>query len=125
MGIVRGRNPRTDPVAALEAWLDAARISTGPLLREVDRGGRVGNGRLSDRSVARIVKGAAARVGIDPGSVAGHSLRAGLATSAAAAGAPERSIMRTTGHRSEATLRRYIRAATVFEDSASRYLADL
>ncbi len=125
IGIVRGRHPLTDPVAALADWRAAAGIEAGPLFRAVDRGGRVGEARLSDRAVARILKGAAARIGIDPASVSGHSLRAGLATSAAAAGAPERVIMRTTGHRSEAMVRRYIRAGSLFAESASRYLGEL
>ena len=125
IGIVRGRHPLTDAVAALAEWLEAAGIEEGPIFREVDRGDRVGSERLSDRAVARIVKGAAGRVGIDPATVSGHSLRSGLATSAAAAGAPERAIMRTTGHRSEAMVRKYIRAGSVFTDSASRYLSGL
>ena len=125
IGIVRGRHPLTDPVAALADWLAAAGIEEGPIFREVDRGNRVGTARLSDRAVARIAKGAAERVGIDPATVSGHSLRSGLATSAAAAGAPERTIMRTTGHRSEAMVRRYIRAGSVFTESASRYLTEL
>jgi site-specific recombinase XerD len=122
IGIVRGHHPLTDAVAALSEWREAAGIEEGPIFREVDRGDRVGLSRLSDRAVARIVKGAAARVGIDPATVSGHSLRAGLATSAATAGAPERAIMRTTGHRSEAMVRRYIRSGSVFIESASRYL---
>ena len=123
IGIVRGaRGPLTDPVAAIEDWRAAAGIESGPLFREVDRAGRVGAGRLSDRAVARIVKRSAARVGIDPERVSGHSLRAGLATSAAAAGAPERVIMSTTGHRSVTMVRRYIRQGSKYVESASRYL---
>ena len=68
---------------------------------------------------------AAERVGIDPATVSGHSLRSGLATSAAAAGAPERAIMRTIGHRSEAMVRRYIRAGSIFTESAGQYLKEL
>ena len=100
IGIARGRHAPTDPVAALADWRTAAAIDVGRIFREVDRGDRVGAARLSDRAVARIVKSAAERVGIDTALVSGHSLRSGLATSAAAAGAPERVIMRTTGHRS-------------------------
>jgi len=125
IGIVRGRHPLTDAVAALAEWVEAAGIEEGPIFREVDRGDRVGSERLSDRAVARIVKGAAGRVGIDPATVSGHSLRSGLATSAAAAGAPERAIMRTTGHRSEAMVRRYIRAGSIFTESAGQYLKEL
>jgi site-specific recombinase XerD len=125
IGLVRGRHPMTDVVAAVTDWRAVAGIDAGPLFREVDRGGRVGRERLSDRAVSRIVKAAAARIGIDPESVSGHSLRSGLATSAGAAGAPERMIMRTTGHRSEAMVRRYIQAGNIFTESASQYLKEL
>jgi site-specific recombinase XerD len=123
VGIVHGSHrPLTDPVAAVRDWREAAGIDAGPLFRSVDRAGRVGESRLSDRAVARIVKTAAARIGIDAGLVSGHSLRAGLATSAAAAGAPERAIMATTGHRSTATVRRYIRQGSKYIESSSRNL---
>ena len=125
VGILRGRHPLTDPVAAVANWRDAAGVEEGPLFRPVGRDGVVGTERLSDRAVARIVKASAARIGLDPASVAGHSLRAGLATSAAAAGASERTIMATTGHRSEGMVRRYIRAGSLFAESAGRYLPEL
>jgi site-specific recombinase XerD len=125
IGILRGRHPLTDPVAALAEWREAAGIIGGPIFREVDRGDRVGSGRLSDRAVARIVKIAAERIGIDPATVSGHSLRAGLATSVAKAGATERMIMKTTRHRSEAMVRRYIQSGTIFEDSAGHFLTKL
>jgi integrase len=51
--------------------------------------------------------------------LAGHSLRAGLATAAAAAGVPERAIMAQTGHRSLATLRKYIREGSLFLENAA------
>jgi integrase len=70
------------PVAALRAWLDAAGLTTGPVFRSIRKGGKV-SGRLTDRSVAKIVKSHAARVGLDPALFAGHSLRAGFLTSAA------------------------------------------
>jgi integrase len=72
--------------------------------------------------VARIIQRAAQRAGLDPHRYAGHSLRAGLATAAAAAGAPERAIMAQTGHRSVTTLRGYIRRGTLFEENAAGYL---
>ena len=50
---------------------------------------------------------------------AGHSLRAGLATSAAASGKSEHAIMNQTGHRSLPTLRRYIREGNLFRDNAA------
>ena len=100
------------------------RQNPAPVLRAVEGGAEV-TVSINGRAVARIVKGAAARVGIDSSSVSGHSLRGGLATSAARAGAPERIIMRTTGHRSEAMVRRYIEAGNLFDESASRFLREL
>lgn len=125
IGLVRGRHPMTDVVAAVAGWRAASGVDAGSLFREVDRGGRVGRERLSDRAVSRIVKAAAARIGIDPQTVSGHSLRSGLATSAAKAGAPERMIMRTTGHQSEAMVRRYIQEGNIYTESAGRFLNEL
>jgi integrase len=88
----------------------------------VDRHGRLGDGRLGDRAAAEVVKRAAKRAGLDPALYAGHSLRAGHATSAAAGGAPERAIMRQTGHRSLQTLRGYIRSGTIWRENAAAYL---
>ena len=99
--------------------------STVILPWRADRAERVSPSDLSDKAVSRIGKGAAERIGIDPALVSGHSLRAGLATSAAAAGAPERATMNTTGHRSTTMVRRYIRLGSAFIDSASRYLLTL
>jgi integrase len=65
-----------------------------------------------------VVKKRIAKAGI-PGDYAGHSLRAGLATAAAAAGVPERAIMAQTGHRSLATLRKYIREGSLFLENAA------
>ena len=98
----------------MEKWVEVAGILTGPLFRPVNRHGQVGLGRLSDKSVALIVKRCADSAGLDPALYAGHSLRAGLATSAARNGASERAIMRQTGHKSESMVRRYIRDGEVF-----------
>jgi integrase len=83
------------------------------------KGDRVGATRLRDRPVARLVKRAAMSIGLDPAVVSGHSLRAGLATSAARAGKSERAIAKQTGHRSMVMLRRYIRDAELFSDNAA------
>lgn len=121
IGIPWGSHPETCPVRALRRWRERGGIIEGPLWRRVDRHDNVLPGRLSDRAVALIVKRAAARGGLDPEVLAGHSLRSGLATSAAAGGAPERAIMRQTGHRSVQMVRRYIRAGTLFEENAAAY----
>lgn len=88
------------PVTLLQAWRGALEAPSGPLFRSIDRWGKVGAQPLSGRSVARIVKAAAKRVGIDPGRVAGHSLRAGFVTSALAAGVSPTDVCRQTHHRS-------------------------
>jgi integrase len=69
--------------------------------------------------VARIVQRAAKRAGLDPSRYAGHSLRAGLATTAAAAGVEERVIAQQTGHKSMTVLRRYIRHGELFRQNAA------
>ncbi len=103
----------TATCAALDAWLAAAPITSGRLFRSVDRHGRIGEA-LSDKAVALIVKQRAAAAGLDPALFSGHSLRAGMITSAAAAGAADRDIQRQSRHKSAAVMQRYIRPASVF-----------
>ena len=119
VGVPYGSRRETCPVRSLRHWLELSDISDGPIFRPVGKGGSVGESRLSDRSIALIVQRAAKRAGLDPAAFSGHSLRAGLATAAAAAGVSEHDIARTTGHRSIAVLRRYVRTATVFERNAA------
>lgn len=105
------------PVAALTAWLTAAGITSGPVFRSIRKGGKVGE-RLTDRSVANIVKHHAERVGLEPALFAGHSLRSGFLTSAAARGASLFKMMDQSRHRSVETLRGYVRDAEIFKDHA-------
>src|SRR5439155_22610860 len=69
IGIVRGSI--ACPVAAVQAWRNAAGITTGPLFRSIRKGGKVGN-RLTDQIVGDIVKVHAKRVGLDATLLAGH-----------------------------------------------------
>jgi integrase len=96
-----------------------AAISSGPLFRSLNRHGQIQPRRLSGIDVARVTKKLAARAGLDAAKYAGHSLRAGHATSAAIAGASERSIMRQTGHRSVQMVRRYIRDGSLFRENSA------
>ena len=118
IGIPRGSTPETCPLRALRAWMEAANITEGPLFRSVNRHGHIG-GRLSAKHVAISVKQAAAAVSLDAKSFAGHSLRAGLVTSAAIHGRSDRSIMNQTGHQSVAMVQRYVRDAQLFRDNAA------
>ena len=106
------------PVMALQAWLQAAQITEGPLFRSIRRGGHVQAERLTDRSVANIVKVHAERVGLDPALFSGHSLRAGFLTSAARRGASLFKMMATSRHRSTDTLTAYVRDQELFKDHA-------
>ena len=66
--------------------LDAAGHRAGPMFRRVRRGAVVGNERIADRSLRRIIARRAADAGVE-GRISGHSLRVGAAQSLAAAGA--------------------------------------
>jgi len=99
------------PVRALRAWLDAAGIREGRVFRSLARG-RLGKS-LSDRSVANIVKRATAAAGLD-GDYSGHSLRAGLATSAARAGKHDRDILNQGRWSTHTMLATYVRDARLF-----------
>ena len=107
------------PVAALDAWLQASGVSEGAIFRPVDRHGRVHNVRLSGEAVSIIMRERAAAGGLDQTGYSGHSLRAGLATSAAQAGVPTWRIRQQTRHASDAMLSRYIREGELFSDNAA------
>ena len=119
IGIPYGSNPETCPVRTIQAWTEQAGIAAGPLFRSINRHGQVQAGRLSPVDVARVVKKLALRAGLDPAKYAGHSLRAGHATSAAIAGASERSIMNQAGHRSVQMVQRYIRDGSLFRENSA------
>jgi integrase len=105
-------------VRNLQAWIEHAAINGGPLFRSLNRHGRIQSRRLAGLDVARILKKLAERAGLEAANYAGHSLRAGHATSAAIAGASERSIMNQTGHRSVQMVRRYIREGNLFRENS-------
>jgi site-specific recombinase XerD len=119
VGLPYGSRRQTCPVRSLQAWLETSGITEGPLFRPVNRHGRIGQQRLSTNAVACVVKRYAQAAGLDASKLAGHSLRAGLATSAAMAGASERAIMNQTGHRSVTMVRKYIRDGSLFRENAA------
>jgi integrase len=119
IGIPFGSDPATCPIRNIQTWIEQAAISSGPLFRSINRHGQVQPGRLSGIDVARVVKKLVERAGLDAGKYSGHSLRAGHATSAAIAGASERSIMNQTGHRSVQMVRKYIRDGNLFRENSA------
>jgi integrase len=118
IGIPYGRT-RWCPVAALDVWLAVSGITEGAIFRPVDRHGRVHDIRLSGEAVSLVVRQRVAAAGIDQSRYSGHSLRAGLATSAAQAGVSAWRIKAQTRHASDAMLARYIREGELFTDNAA------
>ena len=112
------RGYRLRPVEAVQTWLASAEISAGPVFRAVGHGGRVSCEGLADDSAARIVKRYARRVGQDPASYAGHSLRSGFLTSAAEPGASIWKLLEVSRHKSLDTLRGYVRRVDLFNEHA-------
>tara|TARA_B100001093_G_scaffold513151_1_gene584474 strand:+ start:703 stop:1659 length:957 start_codon:yes stop_codon:yes gene_type:complete len=106
------------PVTTLKRWLNVSKITKGPIFRRFTKGLKLSNARLSDQSVALIIKNYLSIAGIDSTNYSGHSLRSGFATSAAEAGAEERSIMAMTGHKSTEMVRRYIKESNLFKNNA-------
>jgi site-specific recombinase XerD len=111
-----GRNPATCPVRAWRAWVAAAGIASGPAFRAVDRHGNVSPGRLSDKTVARVVKRTAQRAGLDAAAFSSHSLRAGLAVMAAGVGASTSQLMTQGRWRSDTAVHRYERRGDLWRD---------
>jgi site-specific recombinase XerD len=109
------------PVRSYDDWISVAGLvgKEGPVFRAVSPDGQdVTENRLSDRAFADVIATAARLAGLE-GRFAGHSLRAGLVTSAAAAGKPVHSIMRQTGHKTLEVLLRYVREQGIFQDNAA------
>ncbi len=106
------------PVTSLKRWLNVTKIYKGPVFVRLKKGSKITNKRLTDQSVALIIKEYLMKAGIDNKNYSGHSLRSGFATSAAEAGAEERSIMAITGHKSTEMVRRYIKEANLFKNNA-------
>jgi site-specific recombinase XerD len=113
--IGRGRSDQTCPVHALSQWLHYGRIDFGPIFVAVARNGMKATGeRLSDKHVARLIKQSVEDAGLRPELpkaermrlYSGHSLRAGLASSAEV---DERYVQKQLGHASAEMTRRYQR----------------
>ena len=106
------------PVLSLKKWIEISRINTGPLFRRFTKGSNLSENRLTDQTVALLIKEYLKLAGIDSKNYSGHSLRSGFATTAAESGAEERSIMAMTGHKSTEMVRRYIKEANLFKNNA-------
>jgi integrase len=110
------------PVKALKAWLKAAAITGGPIFRPILKSGSVAPKGLSGHSIAEIVKTCAAAAGLDRTMYSGHSLRAGLVTTAIKERKPTHKIRAQTRHKSDSSLQPYNRTPELFEDNAADIL---
>jgi integrase len=119
VGLPFGNSQDTCPVRSLRQWLAASGISDGPVFRSVGRYGHVSRRGLHKDSIGKLLKRAAMRAGLQVDELSGHSLLAGCVTQAAMNGVREFIIMRQTGHKTVATLRRYIRSGEIFRENAA------
>jgi site-specific recombinase XerD len=121
-GSVKGlpyfNNSEYCPVVSMRKWIEISKINSGPLFRRFTKGSKLSDNRLSDQTVALLIKDYLKIAGIESRNYSGHSLRSGFATSAAESGAEERSIMAMTGHKSTQMVRRYIKEANLFKNNA-------
>ena len=111
-------NSQYCPVVSIQKWIKISKISSGALFRRFKKGSKLSNDRLTDQTVALIIKKYLKLAGIDSKNYSGHSLRSGFATSAAESGVEERNIMAMTGHKSTEMVRRYIKEANLFKNNA-------
>jgi site-specific recombinase XerD len=110
-------SPLFCPVISIQKWIKLSNISSGPLFRRFTKGANLLEKRLTDQTVALLIKEYLNLAGIDNRNYSGHSLRSGFATTAAESGAEERSIMAMTGHKSPEMVRRYIKEANLFKNN--------
>jgi integrase len=118
IGIPFGRS-RWCAVKAVEEWLAHAANTEGPIFRLINRHGHIFPQPMKPEAVFIVVRERVTSIGLNPNLYSGHSLRAGLASSAAEAGVASWAIRRTTGHRSDQMLNRYIRLGDLFQHNAA------
>ena len=111
-------NNKYCPVISIEKWIKISGINSGPLFRRFTKGPKILKNRLSNQTVALLIKKYLKLAGINSENYSGHSLRSGFATSAAESGVDERNIMAMTGHKSSEMVRRYIKEANLFKNNA-------
>lgn len=118
VGIPYGNHEETCPVTHLARWIAYSRRSgEDPLFCSIDRHGNLKEGALSGDGINGVVKKRVGDAGLDPGRYSGHSLRAGLPTSASEAKVGMEAWMPHTRHRSVAVAMRYARRGTLFTNN--------
>ena len=100
---------RCCPVTATQAWIEASGLSVGPLFRNVDRWGRIGEQALHPNSIIRLLRHAFAEAGLaSADAYSGHSLRRGFAGWANANGWDVKALMEYVGWKDVKSAMRYI-----------------
>lgn len=99
------------PVTALKAWLETARIDTGPVFRKIDQWGNIDRRGITPQTVNLVVKTRAKQAGLDPQNFSAHGLRSGYLTEAANRGIPLPEAMQQSQHKS------VTQAASYYNDS--------
>ena len=121
-GMIKGlpyfSNETYCPVRHLKKWLGLSSIKSGPIFRRFSKSFKLSDNRLTDQSVALLIKNYLSLAGIENKNYSGHSLRSGFATVTAESGADERSIMTMSGHKTTQMVRRYIKEANLFKNNA-------
>jgi site-specific recombinase XerD len=115
--IIKAKNSFYCPVNNLEIWLIDSNIKTGAIFRQIKHDNVYE--RLSDKTVANTIKKYCELAGLDPALYSGHSLRSGMATSAAKKGFHESAIMKQTGHNTNTMVQRYIQEANRYENNVT------
>tara|TARA_E500000178_G_scaffold354366_1_gene423074 strand:- start:1777 stop:2736 length:960 start_codon:yes stop_codon:yes gene_type:complete len=111
-------NSKFCPVLSIKNWLNESLIKKNSIFRKISKSGKILQTRLTDQSVALILKFHMLNAKLSPENYSGHSLRSGFATATANSGADERNIMAMTGHKSTQMVRRYIKEANLFKNNA-------
>ena len=107
-----------NPLERLKAWMALRGHSAGLLLYQIDPQRRLTDEPMSDRSIARLIQKYAGRVGLDPETEAGHSLRAGFLTEASRNGATIAKMQEVSRHKKVEVLLGYVRPAELLDDYA-------
>lgn len=120
VAIPRSTSPLYCPVRAVARWRVKSGINDGPLFRRFTHG--IPTAQLSPYGVVIVLKRRAQAAGVDPAGLAGHSLRSGFLTSAAANGASIWKLMEVSRHRDLGSVRGYVRAVEAFRHHAGEGL---
>lgn len=106
---------RLCPVEAYAAWVEAARLTSGPVFRAIDRWGHVGEAGLHADSLVPLLRSILAHAGIASADLySGHSLRRGFANWATSNGWDLKTLMEYVGWKDVQSAMRYVEAADPF-----------